>query len=128
MAPGISQGERTMQVRTFVADYFTAINDHDFAAYTALLDARSRADETRQEFRFGFGTTRDSDASITGITTVSAGITGVTITFVSHQNIADSITDSACTDWDITLFLRRSGAGYVLGPAPPGYRAEYYSC
>jgi hypothetical protein len=128
LAPGIVTDARTSAVENFVIDYFTAINEHSYQAYTALLNPTLRADETPQAFQAGYRSTADSAATITAISAVSPGVTGATITFVSHQNRTDSATDSTCTDWNITLYLQASGTGYVIGPAPSGYHAAYHAC
>jgi hypothetical protein len=128
MAPGVVTDATTSAVENFVIDYFTAINVHSYQAYTALLDPKLRAAETRQMFRSGYRSTADSAVMITAISAVSPGLTGVTLTFVSHQDATNSITDSTCTDWDITLYLQASGAGYLKAPEPSGYHAAFRAC
>jgi hypothetical protein len=50
------------------------------------------------------------------------------VTFTSHQQAADSPTNSTCTDWTISLYLSRSGGKYVLQTPPAGYQPSFRSC
>jgi hypothetical protein len=45
-----------------------------------------------------------------------SGVTGVTMTFISHQLPSRSATDSSCTDWRITLFLQQQRGQYFISP------------
>lgn len=128
LAPGIVQDSETSQVEAFVSAYFIAINEHSFQKYLALLDPVMQQHETAQSFHAGYRTTVDSNATITAISTVSPGLVGATVTFVSHQQPSGSATGTACTDWNITLYLRKIGGHYVLGHAPPGYQAAFAAC
>ena len=87
-----------------------------------------RQDETTQEFYNGFHSTTDSRAVLSAISSISPGRVGAAVTFTSHQLPADSPSRTACTDWSITLYLRKQGGRYVLGPSPPGYQAVYQAC
>lgn len=112
----------------FANSYFTAINDHSFRNYDALLDPTMRENQTAQSFQSDFGTTTDSDATINAISAVRPGLAGATLTFVSHQSPTDSPTHTACTDWNITLYLRDFSGRYLLGPSPPGYQPAFEAC
>jgi hypothetical protein len=128
LAPGIVHDSLTSRVVAFVNKYFTAINEHSFRKYDALLDPTMQQNETAQSFHAGFRTTTDSVAMITAISTVSPGVVGATMTFVSHQSPADSATGTACTDWNITLYLQDYTGQYRLRSAPPGYHSAFKAC
>jgi len=93
-----------------------------------LLDRKMRRDESPQEFSSGFHSTTDSHAVLSAISGISPGQVDAAVTFTSHQLPTDSPSKTACTDWSITLYLRKQGGRYVLGPAPPGYHAVYQAC
>lgn len=128
LAPAIVQDSKTSRVEAFVNAYFTAINDHSFHQYDALLDPVMQKNETAQSFHSGYRTSTDSAATITSISTVSPGLVGATVTFVSHQRASNSATGTACTDWNVTLYLQDYAGHYLLGPAPPGYHATFATC
>lgn len=128
VAPGVAQEPDSSQVESYVISYFTAINNHSYQQYRVLLDRKMRRDESVQEFYNGFHSTSDSNAVLSAISDISPGRVGAALTFTSHQLPADSPSKTACTDWSITLYLRKQGGRYVLGPAPPGYHAVYQAC
>jgi hypothetical protein len=115
-------------VAALVNDYFTAINAHDYTAYNSLLEPQQQAADTRSSFDTGYGSTTDSNERLTGITDTSSGGEAATLSFTSHQNAADSATQSTCTSWKITLYLEPSGSSYLIGATPPGYHAQYAAC
>jgi hypothetical protein len=128
VAAGIPADAQTARVLTFVDNYFTAINEHSYGQYTALLNPVLLARETRSSFHQGFRTTADSDATVTAITNDGAGVIGATLTFTSHQAPRDSATGTACTSWNITLFLRSYSGQYLEVPELPGYHAAFSAC
>ena len=128
VAPGVAQEPDASQVESYVINYFTAINNHSYQQYQALLDRKMRRDESPQEFSSGFHSTTDSHAVLSAISGISPGQVDAAVTFTSHQLPADSPSKTACTDWSITLYLRKQGGRYVLGPAPPGYHAVFQAC
>jgi hypothetical protein len=113
------------QVASFLASYFTAINNHDYAQYKALLVPSQRP--TLSEFQSGFGSTSDSAATLTSITPAGTGV-AATVRFTSHQSPSASPTGTGCNTWRITLFLESHGSGYRIGPAVPGYHAHFRAC
>ena len=115
-------------VVTFLDTYFMAINQHNYDEYVSLLDQQLQQGVSLSSFQSGFGTTTDSAETLTGISEMAAGEVAASVTFVSHQDAADSQTDSSCTDWGITLYLVPSGNGYVESSAPSGYNASYQAC
>jgi hypothetical protein len=108
--------------------YFTAINTHDYPAYVSLLDAKEAADESQSDFTSGFGTTTDSAATLASISDLSGGGEAASVSFTSHQSPAQSVNDSACDKWTITIYLEPAGSSYVLVPPPAGYQSSYESC
>ena len=108
--------------------YFTAINARDYAAYAGLLDRQRRRHETAASFRSGYGSTTDSDETLTAISDTGSGDLAASVTFTSHQKPADSLEHSSCTRWAITLYLVRHGTGYLIETPPAGYRAYYQAC
>jgi hypothetical protein len=104
--------------------YFSAINQHDFPAYSSLFIPSIRA--TMHNFAAGYQSTRDSRARLTGL--VSTGPEGLaaTVTFVSRQNPADSPDHATCDRWHITLFLKSDGRGYHIRRHRPGFPADTF--
>ena len=127
-APGVAQAAAAPQVEAFLNRYFSAINNHDYQRYRTLLDHRLRRHESVAGFNAGYRSTTDSHATITSITDSAPGRLAVGVTFTSRQRPADSPSHTACTDWNITLFLRQHGGSYVIGRAPADYHAAYQAC
>ena len=48
------------------------------------------------------------------------------VTFVSHQNPADSPDHTACNRWHITLFLKSDGHDYHIRRHQPGFPADAF--
>jgi hypothetical protein len=117
--PGVAQ---------FLADYFTAINNHDYQAYLALLDPAQAARESPARFAAGYGTTTDSDATLTAIADRGNGREAASVTFTSHQAPSASPDHSSCDVWQITLYLGPGDGGYLLRRPPSGYGAHVQSC
>jgi hypothetical protein len=115
-------------VAGFLDRYFTAINSHDYAAYSSLLDSREQSVNTPASFNTGYGSTTDSAETLTGIAGTTGGGEAATVSFTSHQNAAESPTKTSCTSWTITLYLQPNGGSYLIGPAPAGYHASYRAC
>ena len=113
------------QVVSFLQSYFTAINNHNYAQYAALLVPSLRPGP--DQFQAGYGSTTDSAATLTGITGTGNGV-AATVKFTSHQSPSASLTGTGCNAWHITLFLEPRGSGYRIGPAAPGYHARYRAC
>jgi hypothetical protein len=108
--------------------YFSAINTHDYQAYIGLLDAKEAANESMSDFASGYGTTTDSAASLASISDLNGGGEAATVSFTSHQSPAQSVNDSSCDRWTITVYLEPSGGSYVTVPPPADYHSSYGSC
>ncbi len=128
VSPAAAANPAEPGVAALVNDYFDAINAHDYTAYNNLLAPQQQAADTPSSFNTGYGSTTDSNERLTGITNTSGGGEAATLSFTSHQNAADSASQSACTSWTITLYLEPNGSSYLIGPTPPGYHAQYAAC
>jgi len=128
VAPAAKASPAAAQVQALLDRYFAAINSHDYRAFNSLLDTRSRQLDPPSTFNSGYATTQDSAEELTAISAASAGELAASVTFTSHQSPANSPDDSSCDSWRITLYLLPNGGSYLIGAAPPGYRASYQSC
>jgi len=113
------------QVISFLQSYFTAINNHDYGQYASLVTPSQRPSQTL--FESGFGTTTDSNATLTSLVPYGTGV-AATVKFTSNQSPSDSPDSASCDAWHITLFLQPHGSSYRIGPAAPGYHARYRAC
>jgi hypothetical protein len=104
--------------------YFSAINQHDFPAYSSLFIPAIRA--TMHNFGPGYQSTRDSRATLTGLARTGPEGLAALVTFVSHQNPADSPDHAACDRWHITVFLKSDGPGYHIRHHRPGFPADTF--
>ena len=120
-----AQGPDEQHVVSFLRRYFTAINNHSYGQYAPLLMASQRP--TPQQFQSGFSSTVDSAATLTALAPTPTGV-AATVKFTSHQSPSQSPTGTSCNSWQITLFLQPHGGGYRIGPAAPGYHAQYLTC
>lgn len=129
LSPAAAADPQSQGVVTFLEQYFTAINAHDFNGYRSLLGPRLRAAMTRGQFDAGYRSTADYGAKLRSISSDASGDTVATVTFTSHQNPADSVNGrQSCTRWRISLFLQPAADGYVMGQAPPGYQSSHSAC
>ncbi len=113
------------QVISFLQSYFTAINNHDYGQYASLVSPSQRP--TPAVFENGYGTTTDSNATLTGLVPYGTGVAAA-VKFTSNQSASASPDGASCDAWHITLFLQPHGSGYRIGPAAPGYHARYRAC
>jgi hypothetical protein len=104
--------------------YFSDINQHDFPAYSRLFIPAIRA--TMHNFDAGYQSTRDSRARLTGLAATGPEGLAAMVTFVSHQNPADSPDHAACNRWHITLFLKSDGHDYHIRRHQPGFPADTF--
>jgi hypothetical protein len=111
-----------------VSEYFTAINNHDYQAYVALLAPAQAARVTPASFAAGYGTTTDSDATLTSIADLDGGREAAFVTFTSHQAPSASPDNSSCDVWHIALYLIPDNASYLIKHPPSGYEARVRSC
>jgi hypothetical protein len=128
VAPAAAGARQASAVQAFLTRYFTAINKHNFAAYQALFIASQRGDLSAAAFARGYGSSRDSQATLRSISVPAAGKLVATVSFVSHQQPADSATHSSCTSWTISLFLIKQASTYLIHTPPAGYGATAAAC
>ena len=115
-------------IAAFLSRYFAAINSHDYQRYVALLSPEMAQRVTPRRFASGFAATADSAETLTRISPRHGGLTEAAVTFTSHQQPNAANHEEACTNWSISLFLRRTGRGYQIQLPPPGYRAGSTPC
>ncbi len=125
VSPAVAGQAGEPQVVSFLQRYFTAINHHNYGQYTRLVVSSERP--TPQQFQSGFGTSRDSHATLTRLSPTATGV-AANVSFISHQQPSASPTGTRCTSWHITLFLESRAGGYRIGPAAPGYHARDQAC
>ena len=128
VAAGAAGSPDARPVVSFLTRYFTAINYHDYRAYLRLFNPASRGDLTPAAFSAGYGTTRDSLATLRHIGVIGPGRLDAVVTFTSHQQAGQSPSQSACTRWRISLYLIRARNGYLLQTPPAGYLASFRAC
>ncbi len=128
IAPGVAANSATPAVQALLNRYFTAINTRNYTAYNSLLDAQLQASDTSSSFYSGYATTKDSAETLTSIADTGAGDLAATVSFTSHQNPADSINNSSCTMWTITLYLVPQGSSYVITAPPSSYHSTHLNC
>jgi hypothetical protein len=128
VAAAVGRNAARPQVIALLDRYFSAINQHDYAAYAQLLDAQALQRSPASAFYTGDGSTADTGETLTGLADVSSGGLAAAVTFTSHQQPADSPDHSDCDNWSITLYLVPQGAGYLIGLPPAGYQGSFASC
>jgi hypothetical protein len=128
VASAVGRNAARPQVIALLDRYFSAINQHDYAAYAQLLDPQALQRSPASAFYTGDGSTADTGEMLTGLADMSSGGVAAAVTFTSHQQPADSPDHSDCDSWSITLYLVPQGAGYLIGLPPPGYQGSFASC
>ncbi len=128
VASAVRHNAALPQVIALLDRYFSAINQHDYAAYTRLLDPQALQRSPASAFYAGDGSTTDSRETLTGLADMSSGEMAAAVTFTSNQQPVDSPDHSDCDAWSITLYLVPQGAGYLIGLPPSGYQASFVSC
>jgi hypothetical protein len=125
ITPGLADRADARQVLGLLVRYFAAVNQRRYQAYASLFAQRRQL--TPRNFAWGYQTSHDSNAVLVGIAALKGGLEA-TVTFTSDQDPAQSPDHSSCIDWRITLLLHRTGATYLIGMPPPGYRAGLQAC
>ncbi len=126
--PPAASAPHSTAVVAFLTRYFTAINDHDYAAYRRLFSPSLRGGLSPTAFASGYGSSKDSQATLHSISVPGAGQIVAAVTFTSHQQATASATNSSCTDWSISLYLIRQGHSYVIESPPAGYQSTSSPC
>ncbi len=122
VAPAAAAQPHVHRVVMLLDNYFSAINRHDFQAYSSLFIPAIRVG--LHNFGTAYQSTRDSRARLTGLSATGPQGLAATVTFVSHQSPAQSPDHAACDRWHITLFLKRGGPGYHIRRHQPGFPAD----
>jgi WD40 repeat protein len=128
LAPGPTLTPTAAKAKLFVDEYFTAINEHNYAKYKTLLTLQQQTAQTQSSFDAGYATVTDSGITLTGVSEASAGQVVAQLTFTSIQNPAASVDNSACNQWNISLYLVPSGNGYLITGPPSNYQPHYSDC
>ena len=127
IAPAAGASLAAPKIAAFLDQYFTAINTHDYQAYVALLSPQAQG-ITQSQFNAGYGSTTDMAETLSGVSSAANGDSVAHVTFTSHQSAADSVTNSTCTVWSISLYLTPNAGGYLIDNPPSGYHAVYMAC
>jgi hypothetical protein len=128
IAAGVAGNQAAPRVEAFLNRYFSAINTRNYGEYNSLLDAQKQRADSQSAFDSGYATTKDSNEMLTGITGTGGGSLTANVSFTSHQSPADSPDQSACDDWQISLYLVPDGGSYVMTAVPAGYTASDTAC
>jgi hypothetical protein len=128
VAPSAEGGPDLQAVTTLLQSYFTAINQHDYAAYTSLLAPSMAQQNPASVFASGYGSTTDTDETLTALSATGSSGLAATVTFTSSQQPAESPDNSSCDEWIITLYLVPGGTGYLIQAPPSSYSATYSRC
>jgi hypothetical protein len=128
VTPAVAEDPRAQPVVTFLDEYFTAINAHDYQGYVALLSPQMQQAMTLGQFNSGYDGTIDSAETLNGISTAADGDTVAALTFTSHQNPDSLNQEESCTNWSISIFLGQGANGYMIDPSPSDYRASSAPC
>ena len=122
VAPDVGFQPHAHRVALLLDRYFGAINQHDFQAYSSLFIPAIRV--SMHNFGSGYQSTRDSRTALTGLVPTGPQGLAAMVTFVSHQNPAESPDHAMCDRWHITLFLKRQGGSYHIRRHRPGFPAD----
>jgi hypothetical protein len=115
-------------VETTLSRYFHGINTHNYTEYQSAHNPHEQATEPESAFDSGYGSTEDSGMTLISLQSTADGGESATVTFTSRQDAGSSIDGSACNNWRVTYFLVPEGTGYLIGPAPAGYKPTYSDC
>jgi hypothetical protein len=125
---GVGSNAAEPAVETTLSRYFQGINTHNYAEYQSAHNPAEQATEPKSAFDSGYGSTEDSGMTLTSLQSTASGGESATVTFTSRQAAGSSIDGSACNNWQVTYFLVPQGTGYLIGPAPSGYKPSYSDC
>jgi hypothetical protein len=124
-----AQDPESTSVAEFLNQYFAAIGNHDYQAYTSLLSPQAQQGLTAAQFDSGYRSTVDSSETLTSISSAANGDIQADVTFTSHQNPADSVDGTeSCTNWSISLYLQQNGSSYLIDQPPSSYHSFHAAC
>ena len=124
LGPGVAGQSAAAGVAAFLTQYFAAINDHDYQAFSSLFEPRASPVQSDGAFRSGYRTSRDAGARLVALGRAAGGKWAASLTFDSQQDPAVSASRAGCTTWGVTFYLVPVGTSYLIGPPPPGYQAS----
>lgn len=109
---------RAAEVQTTVQQYFDAINNRDFAAWTHSVAAAQSAPQTESQWVNDYSTTTDSNLTVVGI---SDDPLRVRMMFTSEQDVelAPKSLPVDCINWDVTYLLGDQDGRLVLTGIDP---------
>jgi hypothetical protein len=127
---GVGSNAAEPAVETTLSRYFQGINTHNYTEYQSAHNAQVQATEPKSAFDSGYGSTQDSGMTLTSLQSTASGGESATVTFTSRQAAGSSVDGSTCNNWQVTYFLVPvpQGTGYLIGPAPAGYKPAYSDC
>jgi hypothetical protein len=128
LGPGVAGQSTAAGAAAFLTQYFAAINDHDYQAFSSLFEPGASPVQSGAVFRSGYRSSRDSGGRLVALGQTTGGEWAASLTFDSHQDPASSATRTACTTWGVTFYLVPVGNSYLIGPPPPGYQASARPC
>jgi len=109
-----------------ITQYFRAINRHNYRLYRPTQSLSNAI--SPQQFATGFRSTKDSAVTILGISAAKDRMPTADVTFTSHQQPQDGPSNEPCTQWDVMMFLEKTGATYIITHPPASYHAKYQAC
>lgn len=127
ISPALAGNPEAPAIAAFLDKYFSAINAHDYQAYTALLGPQTQVPDQSQ-FDSGYGSTTDSSETLRGISSAAGGDSAAQVTFTSHQDATESPTNTTCTKWSVSIYLTPQSGSYLLDKPPSSYLANYSAC
>jgi hypothetical protein len=127
LGSGVASTGAEPAVEMTLSRYFQGINTHNYAEYQSAHNKHEQAIESESDFNSGYGSTQDSGMTLTSLVSTASG-ESATVKFTSHQDKGTGIDGSACNNWQLTYFLVPDGTGYLIGPAPAGYKPVYSDC
>jgi hypothetical protein len=127
VAPAAARDPAAPQITAFLDRYFAAINAHDYQAYVALLSPQAQG-ITQSQFDSGYGSTTDTDETLSEVSVAANGDYVARVVFTSHQSASESPTSTTCNVWNISLYLMPNAGGYLIDTPPSSYHAGIAVC
>jgi hypothetical protein len=109
---------RSSDVLATVQQYFDAINNRDYAAWTRSVAAAQSAPQSESQWTEDYSTTTDSNFTVVGI---SDDPLRVRMMFTSEQDVdfAPKSLPVECINWDVTYLLGDENGRLVLTGIDP---------
>lgn len=109
---------RATEVLLTVQQYFAAINNRDYSAWTQSVSSAQSAPQTEPQWTRDYSTTTDSNLTVVGI---SDDPLRVRMMFTSEQDVelAPKSLPVDCINWDVTYLLGDQDGRLVLTGIDP---------